>query len=253
MTAQPQTKSNLLIDEIAQLFSGEKQIDALTLLRIKKEVGSVLKIDAAKGHNLLGMVACFELDLPLCKKHHESSIRLADDDNDYAVYAYANYINSLLHFGLSNDAYQQVKKALNKFSFSPALIILAIETAIYSGHPADVEDYYRRLGKIQQNIKDIKANHFKSIADKFKQAEITDDTACLLIKFADSLVFKNGLHCVSKYAFTDDESNMDIFYFVEIDADPAKVVEMNMELCEQIANDPYFCDKNTFSIAYQSR
>ena len=101
---------------------------------------------------------------------------------------------------------------------------------------------------------DTEISYLGSVVNKFKQADISDEIASSLLKLADGLILKNHLHSFSKNFFTDEtESNIDIYCLIEINANPAKVVEMNIELCDQIADNPYFCDKNTFSIAYQSR
>lgn len=249
MTAQAKTKSDQIFDDIKDLFFRKKKPDQLTLARIKNEVKKLLKVNAGEGHGLLGMIACLEVDVASCKRHHEAAIKLTNDVVDYI-----NYIKSLTFLGLSKEAYQEIENALNIFPCNPDLITLAIKTAIYSGHPSDVHGYYERLSKINQNIEDTEIIYYMYLAERFSQANITHDVASSLLQLADGLVVKNGLHSFSKTMFTDDiDSNSDIYWWIEIDANPAKVVEMNMELCEQIANDPYFCDKNTFSIAYRCR
>jgi len=249
MTVQVQTKSNQLSDEITHLFFGDRSPDPFTLIRIKSEANKVLKVDPRVGHGLLGMIACLEADIDLCKKHHEIAVNYAGEVVDYL-----NYTMSLNFLGLSDEAFQQINKALKFYPHNPDLINLAINIAIDSGHPADVDDYYDALSKIKPDIDNTETIHLKSLAKKVSQAGITNDIASALIKLADGLILINRLHSFSKTFFTDEaESNIDIYCWIETNANPAKVVEMNMELCEKISNDPYFCDKNTFSIAYRSR
>lgn len=250
MTAQAQTKSNQLFDDITHLFLGDKKPNQLTLARIKREIESVRKVNVVEGRVLLGMVACLEVDVKSCKRHHELAISSSSSD----VIPYLNYAKSLAFLGLSNEAFQQIKKGLSVYPHSPDLISFAIHTAIGSGHPADVDDYYDALSKIKPDMNDTEINSTKSIAKKFSQTGITNEIASSLMKLADGLILKNRLHSFTKNFFTDETgSNIDIYCWIEINANPAKVVEMNMELCEKIADDPYFCDKNTFSIAYRSR
>ena len=243
------TKSNKLIDEIFGLISDGKKPDQFTLARIKSEINKVLNVDAGNGHGLLGMFACLEADAELCKKHHKLAIQLTNDVVDYI-----NYTKSLIYLGQSNEAYQQIKKVLSVYPHNPDLIYLAIRTAIYSGHPDDVDDYYDALNKIKPDMINTEITYIRSLAKKFRQADISDEIASSLVKLAGGLILKNRLLTFSRNIFTDETgSNIDIYYWIEINANPTKVVEMNIELCEQIAADPYFCDKNTFSIAYQSK
>ena len=149
--------------------------------------------------------------------------------------------------------YQQIQKSLNIYPNNPDLIELAISTAIDSGHITDVETYYKMLCKLIPGDKNPKVYDLISIFEKFRKAGIKDNIASSLIKIADELVSTNGLRSHSRPIVIDEsESNIDIYCWIEINAEPSKVVEMNMELCEQIAERSEFCGQNTFSIAYRS-
>ena len=249
MTVQAKTNSDYLFDKIATLFLGDKSPDQLVLARIKREIENVRKVNSGQGYCLLAMINCLEADVDSCKKHHELAIKLSGTVDNYL-----NYPKSLSFLGLSDEAFQQIKNALKIYPHNPDLNFCAILFAVNSGHTADVEHYYDALSKINPSKINAGISHIRSIVKKFSEIGVTHETASSLMKLADSLILKNCLHSFSKDFFTDEtESNIDIYCWIEINANPAKVVEMNMELCQQIANDSYFCDKSIFSIAYRSR
>src|ERR1035437_10716446 len=105
MTAQAQTKTHQLFDNISDLFSGNNKPNQMALARMKREAESVCKVNDVEGQILLGMIACFEVNVKSCKKHHELAIsRSIDDDTPYL-----NYAKSLDLLGLSNEAFQKIK------------------------------------------------------------------------------------------------------------------------------------------------
>jgi len=252
MTPKAETKSNQLVDEISILFAGNKQLDPFTLARLKREAEKVVKVEPDYGYCILGMLACLEVDAEACKKNHELSIKLSYDPAHDLIYR-ENYSRSLNYLGMSNEAYQEIKKALNLYENNPDLLELAINTAIESGNSSDIYRYYEVLCKILPRNENKQIIDILKVAGHFKESGINDDIASSLVKLADELVFKNKLRCGSRLFFTDEsESENNIYCFIEVNADFSKVVEMNMDLCEKISKDHYFFDKNTFSISYRS-
>ena len=63
MTAQPESILNQLVDQLSEYAKSNTKPDEFTFRRLKNEATTLMKVNAAEGAMIRGMIACLEGDL----------------------------------------------------------------------------------------------------------------------------------------------------------------------------------------------
>ena len=67
MTAQPESILNQLVEQLSEYAKSYTKPDEFTLRRLKNEATMLMKVNAAEGAMIRGMIACLEGDLDECE------------------------------------------------------------------------------------------------------------------------------------------------------------------------------------------
>ena len=152
----PKTKFSELLEELSRLAQRGASLSSLTLQRFKREAQSIMKVDAAEGYLLLGILAGFEGRIEDMHHFHELAIQLSPGESNF----YRNYAASLFNFRFLREAVSWAKKAYERFS-DPRVKRDALDTMIKACDLLGNEEEFLRLceeyetltGEVHPNLK----------------------------------------------------------------------------------------------------
>jgi|GEM_PF-5512772 len=247
MIAQPETKSNQIVDELSRFINDKVTPDMFTLARLRRDAENIKKKAPNEGYMLLGMIACLEVNLSKCKENHQKSIRLATSALDYM-----NYSKSLAYLGATGEAYKQITLALKHYPPTPDLLWSACESALGSGFWQGVEMHYQEYKKLSTNAGYKEIDELRRDADYFAQAKVPVSASMSMIDTSDKLIIENNFLIESKNFFLDDtESTLLVCCFIGVYADVDEVVSLNLALCEKLSELPPQDGEQLFSIIFR--
>ena len=227
MTAQPESILNQLVEQLSKYAKSYTKPDEFTLRRLKNEATMLMKVNAAEGAMIRGMIACLEGDLDECEKQHGISIKLNHDP----IFL-QNYALSLAGLGKNSEAYGLIKDVLNQQQNSLDIICLSIEIAFHAGYFSDVLLYQSALKKLKKdNISFTTENYIKN-AQTILNTNLPESIFPKMAFLLESICLVNQV-VPKQSAFFNLEDGL--FQWVETTADVGTTVAMNFELAEALA------------------
>ncbi|WP_347989743.1 hypothetical protein [Methylomonas sp. AM2-LC] len=241
MTAQPQTTAKELVDRLAGFARSEKTPSEFEIAAFKRESKKLAKVDQARSDMCLGMIACLEGNIEVCKKKHELSIR-----NGQEFEFHINYYASLIHLKRLYDANLCLENALLLYPNNPELISEIMINSYFLGLYDKSLQYADRLAKVDSGIliTDI-SSESKLVLD----LGISIDSLYQAAKFIDE-VCRNYSVKMDHVRLIQVEDG--VLKWIETSTDVATTVAMNCDLFEKFAKADDF-DLGDFSVSFRSR
>ena len=106
----PETTFNTLMQRLNELKRQGGANFELEIKRLKREAEKLKEVDPAAAFTTLGIIACFEGNIPDMHKFHKSALVYGSEDPLH----FANYAISLDMCGLLEEAFQYAKTAYEK-------------------------------------------------------------------------------------------------------------------------------------------
>ena len=246
MSLKPAPKINQIFEKIDLFFSNGVVPDDLSMMRLKQDANSIIEnIDASQGYVLLGALATIHMDYETSKKHFDHALKLNKNDISH----YLNYIVSLNYMNRSSESYDLICSEFDRFKNNPEFLKLVMRTVISSGNLSKSDELMKNFYKLLPKDKSVEMQAVSDINNYFKKCEIQDELAKKLIQIADKVLLKNKIGNQTNEVIYDEEN---LYFWVKVRATIDKVVEMNIDLCDELASCEELIDKNTFSIAFQA-
>lgn len=242
MTLKSQTISNQLIDEFCACLASKKTPSEFEVARFKREANKLKAIDPSTAAALHGIIACLDGNLDECKKQHEHAIRL-----DSSFINYSRYFASLFNLGRYQDAYDWLNKGLLKYPDSPELLTEAITTSYFLGLYDKVVEHSKTLEKLRMLELESKTMNYLSQAIFMLQMKVTVEAWHQLSLIMEDVRLKHGVR-IEEVSLIKSEDGL--FKWIETNADVDTTVNMNLELCERMAEANDF-DLGNVAVAFR--
>jgi hypothetical protein len=168
-TAAAKRKSNEIIEALSSLSFDDPNLQ-LSLMRIKREAGAVLRAEPAAYYSILGAIACLEKNLPAMHKNHLNSIKISPAD--YRYLAHLNYASSLSRVGLFPSAYEHSVAAFKECPTDVMVLNWLIDRSIFTGR---ISEAYHYLKTNSLDGKHPRAKDIVFIESILRDANIHDD------------------------------------------------------------------------------
>jgi hypothetical protein len=247
MTLQPNTIENQLIEEICRYISEDRTPSQFEIARLKREAAKLKNGNRAVYAAIMGMIACLDNDIAECKKHHELAILL-----DGSVEHYDSYCTSLYNLGRIQDAYLWAQKGLSIFPHAPKLILSALKSAYFLELFDKVAEHYRALIPLQLVDIDQQVQDFFQNAEIVLSMGIPEPSLHRLSDILESIRVKHGADIKTiNLSLIPTEETQELFNWIETSSNVDTTVEMNMELCEMLANQPDI-DLGNMTVAFRA-
>ncbi|RRW44219.1 hypothetical protein [Pseudomonas luteola] len=234
----PQTVSNSVVDMINALGDKAKPED-IRVPRIRREIESLKKVDAAKAFMLSGMLNATLYDYKASIEDHEASIRRAPGNYIYLT----NYAISLKKFNCFNESLDKLLEAFKANYGSIEILETAISMVFVSGGFEQINYMLEACIKAHPE-KDIRATRdvlrmYEYFLASLSKLEITREKYQIATEHVISILNRNkgvafDIGSVAEHFFDEDS-----YLFVELSVDvPGNMLaEMNEQLAELIITD----------------
>lgn len=182
MVLQTQLEFAQLANELAG-YTRRDVTQGIKLARFRKAAKGMLKKDPVCGHTLLGMVSCFERDLPAMHASHAKAIELAE--NSFTLMFYAL---SLQRSCLWAEAVRYALMALDHHPEDPKLLHAAIEVAPLTGRFSLLKRLVSQWEGLNGGAAHPAASHFEIVSDTLASQGLTEkDLKAVLAAIGDTL------------------------------------------------------------------
>ncbi len=253
MSQEPATIYSGIHTELQGIFNSKRDITELEILRIKKQISDLMRVDSKNAYELYGMLGAVSRDYNSMVDNHEKALKLAQYDQN----ANSNYAVFLSYFGCFGKAYEIAKRVNARDPGNIKVLYDVIDYAIKSGKFKEASDHFVKLQKLtDETFKDFEYQ-INSVRSYIEDQDLAENDIINMLNIVETIV-TDDIKVESNYLFRglevniqeDDDSSWVSFKYY-ISASINKVVDLNFKIADALAESGLSkCTLNNFTIQF---
>lgn len=221
----PELKSNDLIDRLNHAPSGDGR--DFYLRKLATEAKALIKVDAASGYMILGMINSDLGKADECRSNFKKA-----QDLSSALLIRRNFASALLKLAHIEEATNLAVNNVQSAESDIEVLYEGVHACLYSGRLTEAAEYATRLSDM--NVHRDLIDEVQMIMDVPDDARESFPNLCSAV----AGVFTKHLMFLSARSAAKIGSQVVLRYL--LDAEPEKIAEVNMDIADALAEvDPY--------------
>lgn len=227
----PATKANELIKRLAVIAEARSD-DELEIGRIAREANSLMNVDAAGAHMVLGGIAAARADAEKTKHHYRIALQL---NNSYMTRM--NYSVSLALLEEHEESFDVIRSMLQSQPDDVALLDHAIREALESAALSEALQLCDQRDRVAPNRRNRLADEVRAIAATVAAGSFTEGGVREVLRTLANIQRLEGVRTV-RIGITHDLEENSFLYLRGVNASAQAVAALNERLAESIVEHP---------------
>lgn len=241
------TKAQDVIEQISALNGDRTRVDQFTIARLKRAARESMTADPVAAHMALGALASFEWDDAALDLHHQTAIRLQDNE-----VTRMNYATSLAGVQRPREAWVETLRASQTAPTDLNLLGAAIRAAYIAGEFTEArrlcEDYAKRSPtRVFRG-----ADRIVKISEVLERRDFSIATTTKMVDIAFGLLKEERIENQAFQIRTYDEpSDSSVMYFIFVRKSRKEIRELEEKLADRMFDEVEALDFSAFWIGYE--